>query len=311
MNTFLVTWNPKSWPWETLGYDANQTEKGNAVAERWSCGNRKKIEVGDRLFLLKQGPKLPRGIIASGKATSGVYRDKHWNAEKAAAGKKARYVEADWDTILNFKTEPLLQTSKIDGRGSPKVNWKTQSSGIAVSLPVAERIELLWRKHIEEVRGNPSSARKVIAIGSGLADEGYFDPLDLKDEREKQLREIAQRRGQPEFRIKLITAYHGRCAISGSDAVDALEAAHIIPYKGPKSQHITNGLLLRADIHTLFDLNLLGIEPSSLKVVLSPKLLKTCLRELGENKLALPDDAHQHPSKEALGERWKQFKGEA
>jgi hypothetical protein len=138
MNTYLVTWNPDNWPWKTLAHDALQTANGNSVSGRWSCGNTKKIEEGDRLFLLKQGPKSPRGLFASGRATSGVYHDKHWR--QASAGKKARYVHADWDTILNINTESLLQVSEIDEGHAPQVNWKTQSSGIAIPLPVARRI---------------------------------------------------------------------------------------------------------------------------------------------------------------------------
>lgn len=78
-----------------------------------------------------------------------------------------------------------------------------------------------------------------------------FDPKSVEDGREKIAVSIVKRRGQPEFRRKLLTVYQGRCAISGTDAVEALEAAHIVPYKGAATNHPTNGLLLRADLHTL------------------------------------------------------------
>ncbi len=87
------------------------------------------------------------------------------------------------------------------------------------------------------------------------------DFTNIKDEREKQLAEITKRQGQPEFRKSLLQAYHGKCSITGFDVEDALEAAHIIPFYGEQSQSITNGILLRADIHTLFDLYLLSIDP--------------------------------------------------
>ena len=61
--------------------------------------------------------------------------------------------------------------------------------------------------------------------------------------------------------------------VSGCGIVDLLEAAHIAPYRGPEYNHLENGLLLRADIHTLFDLNLLRIEPGSLKVMFHPVAL--------------------------------------
>src|SRR5439155_270636 len=91
-------------------------------------------------------------------------------------------------------------------------------------------------------------------------------------------------------------------------AAAALEAAHIQPYSENSSCRVTNGVLLRADIHTLFDLNLLGIEPSSLKIVLAPDLRRTCFVELHGTKLALPDDARLHPNTNMLGHRMQRYK---
>ena len=78
-----------------------------------------------------------------------------------------------------------------------------------------------------------------------------FDAKDTKDARKKVMRAIVLRRGQPEFRRDLIAAYEGRCAVTGCDLVDALEAAHIVPHRGTHTNVVRNGLLLRADIHTL------------------------------------------------------------
>ena len=138
-------------------------------------------------------------------------------------------------------------------------------------------------------------------------DEGYFSPATLQDERKRRLTEIVERRGQPEFRNKLISAYQGRCAVTGSDALAALEAAHIIPYCGPKSDHISNGLLLRADIHTLFDLYLIGIHPKSLTVALGPVLKNTSYSKLEGKTISVPMRSASRPNSNALGERWLEF----
>jgi putative restriction endonuclease len=74
-------------------------------------------------------------------------------------------------------------------------------------------------------------------------------------------RAIAIRRGQSQFRQGLIEAYDGSCAISGSRTLAVLEAAHIDPYRGDHTNHTANGLLLRADVHTLFDLQLITVLP--------------------------------------------------
>src|SRR5438105_10150982 len=105
----------------------------------------------------------------------------------------------------------------------------------------------------------------------------YHNTLSLPQstiELERVLREVKRRLGQSDFRKGLITAYKSRCAVSGSDAVEALEAAHIDPYSGTESNQPSNGLLLRADIHTLFDVNLIGIDPTTLTVALGPVLKK-------------------------------------
>ena len=157
------------------------------------------------------------------------------------------------------------------------------------SSPYGERVQ-----HLEQSR-------------IALAQEGYFDPGNIEDERKRTLREIAQRQGQPEFRRDLLIAYGHRCCITGCNAVDALEASHIVPYCGPKSNHVTNGLLLRSDIHTLFDLDLIGINPKTLKVAVAARLQRTCYGALSGQELRAPRAAGSRPSLESLRLRWKRF----
>jgi hypothetical protein len=68
----------------------------------------------------------------------------------------------------------------------------------------------------------------------------------------------ASREGQDAFRALMLRAY-GRCAVTGSTVEAALEVAHIIPYVDPRSNLISNGLCLRADIHRLYDRDMLRI----------------------------------------------------
>lgn len=145
---------------------------------------------------------------------------------------------------------------------------------------------------------------------SHLVDEGYFDPQDQEDERKRVTREVAQRQGQPKFRSDLLDAYGGRCAITGCDVEGVLDAAHILAHKGTKSNHITNGLLLRTDIHTLFDLQLIGIDPETLQVVLADPLLGTSYEDLNGTEISVPESDELHPNQEALELRWNHFAGE-
>jgi hypothetical protein len=73
------------------------------------------------------------------------------------------------------------------------------------------------------------------------AESHYFDPTGVIDSRQRVLAQIVRRRGQQEFRERLLAAYDGRCAITGCDAVEALEAAHIVPYRGVDTNSVQNG----------------------------------------------------------------------
>lgn len=124
----------------------------------------------------------------------------------------------------------------------------------------------------------------------------HAQPLDSDhDARVWAMRAVAQRRGQPLFRARLLDAYGGRCAITGCTAVEVLEAAHVLPYRGEHTHRMDNGLLLRADLHTLFDCQLLWITPE-FKVALAPALLTTDYATLEGKPLNLPASEADHPN---------------
>jgi hypothetical protein len=131
---------------------------------------------------------------------------------------------------------------------------------------------------------------------------------ELTDWLGKLRKDIEKRRGQEEFRKKLLIAYGKRCAISGWRAKDALEAAHIIPHADGGSMDVTNGLLLRADLHTLFDLGLLRIWPvrrEELKIVIDPSLADTpYFKEYDGKFVTPPDEVKDGPDIEALERRF-------
>ena len=59
--------------------------------------------------------------------------------------------------------------------------------------------------------------------------------------------------GQGAFRVLVTDAYQRRCAISGERTLPVLQASHIRPYSDEGPHHVANGILLRSDLHTLFD----------------------------------------------------------
>jgi putative restriction endonuclease len=79
-----------------------------------------------------------------------------------------------------------------------------------------------------------------------------------------------------------------------------LEAAHIVPYNGPETNHPGNGLLLRADLHALFDLGLVAVDAATMCLLVSPKLAGTPYDDYRGKPIAVPDDPASRPSREAL-----------
>lgn len=135
-----------------------------------------------------------------------------------------------------------------------------------------------------------------------------FEPL-LVDEREISLTPRVLREGQGAFRLRLLDAY-GSCAITGEHTEPVLDAAHIQPYLGRRSNHPCNGVLLTKEFHALFDKGLVTIEPPTARGdyhVRVSRLLQERWRNGrrynafdGQPLVTLPADPRLRPSREAL-----------
>ena len=147
-----------------------------------------------------------------------------------------------------------------------------------------------------QLQRKPQALYRILGLGQVTAYahgvfviEGPWDPGDamepgeplkpqsmekdaLSDARDRILAEVVRRQGQGKFRQDLLKAYGGRCAVSGCAVEHVLEAAHIVPYRGRKSNVASNGILLRADLHTLFDLGHLSLCPVTLTVQIAPAI---------------------------------------
>jgi putative restriction endonuclease len=82
---------------------------------------------------------------------------------------------------------------------------------------------------------------------------------------------VRRRLGQGGFQAVVLDAYQARCAITGHRIRPTLQAAHIRPVTAHGPHAITNGLLLRSDVHTMFDRGYLSIDPK-LQLLVSPRL---------------------------------------
>lgn len=130
-----------------------------------------------------------------------------------------------------------------------------------------------------------------------------IDAPDDALEYELQLRRL--RAHQSEFRSNLMIVYEGQCAISGCDVDAVLEAAHIDPHSKTGDNSTDNGLLLRADLHALFDRGLLLIDPEALKIRLAASITDSEYRTIEGRALRSRIDG-VGPRRTALLNRWAQ-----
>lgn len=115
---------------------------------------------------------------------------------------------------------------------------------------------------------------------------------------------VRQRLGQGAFRVLITDIYERHCAVTGEKALPALDAAHIKPVSEEGRHRIDNGLLLRSDIHKLFDAGYVSIA-SDYRFLASRKLKndfdngEEYLR-LSGSKLWLPKRSEDRPNREFL-----------
>ncbi|SAK87204.1 hypothetical protein AWB76_06142 [Caballeronia temeraria] len=137
-----------------------------------------------------------------------------------------------------------------------------------------------------------------------LEESGAFDPASIEDARKKTFAAIVMRQGQPAFRRKLLEAYESRCALSDCPVEEVLEAAHICRYMGEDTNVVENGLLLRADLHTLYDRALIAIHPATHAVSIAPELADSEYGSFAGRVLRPPKNPEHRPSSQALHAHW-------
>ena len=163
----------------------------------------------------------------------------------------------------------------------------------------------------------PNQVVKIKYFDINSKERKIFKPKDLTIEEEfisqksakKKKTQISanQRKGQQKFRDEILNAYDNKCSITGINDKYALEAAHIENYINEKSNHIKNGICLRADIHKLFDQNLIGIN-GDFKLFISPKLKDKEYTKFKNKKINLPKNKDFQPLKKLLAEKFKSFR---
>ncbi|WP_173391608.1 HNH endonuclease [Tatumella saanichensis] len=154
-----------------------------------------------------------------------------------------------------------------------------------------------WKNYHKQTHGDQNETELLLTeLSSEVFEEG---PENFTDFRRRVLREVVLRQGQPQFRKRLLKAYRRQCAVTGCTVDVLLEAAHIVPYAGASHTKSCHGILLKSDIHTLFDRGLLWID-DNFKVRISDRLHNTEYKRFDGQSLLLPDNENDRPLKEHL-----------
>lgn len=119
------------------------------------------------------------------------------------------------------------------------------------------------------------------------------------------MRTVRARKGQPQFRQQLLNRFGNMCAFTGACHTAALDAAHLYSYAREGEHRVDEGLLLRKDLHKLFDSELVGVS-SSRTLLLHPGLGNTQYQSLAgaRLKVELPDRALELLDEHRSGLNW-------
>ncbi len=262
-----------------------------------SAPNFKALQPGE-LFLFKL--HAPRNVIVGG----GVFAYANalpcslaWSAFGEANGARsaqemrariARYRKtapgdrSDFEIGCRILTQPFFFSEAdwlpVPASWSPNiVSFKTYSTDDADGL-------VLWEAVQERL------ARSIV---SPIADERYGAPHLVKP-----------RLGQGAFRVLVTDIYRRRCAVTQERTLPALEAAHIRPYGDGGAHEARNGLLLRRDIHSLFDAGYVTVTPE-LRFEVSPRIREEFdngrhYYALHGHEISVPEQTIQRPDAAAL-----------
>ncbi|SMX32800.1 HNH endonuclease [Actibacterium lipolyticum] len=120
-------------------------------------------------------------------------------------------------------------------------------------------------------------------------------------ERQRSLISVLARPNQTQFRYRVGEAFDWKCALTDNGVRPALEACHILPIKSGGPDDVDNGILLRADLHRLYDLHLVAICPQKLVVKVASEVL-AAYKNLENMTVKLPSANQAH-----LNWRWEIF----
>ncbi|MEP2446582.1 MAG: HNH endonuclease [Balneola sp.] len=261
--------------------------------------NFKALEKGDRFYFMLKSPIRKIGGY-------GIFERYEENLPSEAWEK---YLQSNGASALN---ELLNRVDKYAGKNSIEYQKGNidKIGSIILTDPVffddsdffdPHAFGFEYSKHIVKFKTFDSDFTHSLNHNINFTKEETND-YQLIDENipiDKELIEKKKRESQSLFRKQLLKAYDYKCAVSRETSVEVLEACHIQPYKNNDSNHIQNGLLLRADLHILFDKGFIYID-EDYRIWISSTLNSKFYNSYHGRHIHLPNNESDKPSKLAL-----------
>lgn len=255
---------------------------------------------GSRLVFKENMRSLDEGLSA-------LAFNRSRNAKERDRARQQATRARDFDALVRLSFDRLLPIRLIINEGNRTDREQLGEGSSEVHKRAVDPEQ--WYVHAyDDKTGDFKLVRSLLPARDAVDEfEGLEERSPFEREDEKQLRAISIRRGQRKFRDRLLSAWKRRCVVTECRVEALLEAAHITPHSVEPNYRTSNGLLLRADIHTLYDLSLLSID-EFMRVHLAPSLKYSEYRHLDGKRIERrPDQAIDSPEIEALRRRHQLF----
>jgi hypothetical protein len=177
---------------------------------------------------------------------------------KNAALETGRLLSSVSFKLANFRSlDPRTESAGFDGVAEvDRITWNSYYDNVARRINMEQlRLDLSEKEFHDP---------DLFIMTPAEAAEDDIAPRDDEDRRQIFARRV--RRGQSRFRKALLTLYSNQCAFTGVREDRVLEACHVLSHAETGNNQLDNGLILRADIHTLFDLGLATVANDGITV---------------------------------------------
>jgi len=205
------------------------------------------------------------------------------------------YARAPWANTKPLKKRRRKPRKSDNGKAASAAGMKRYTRALAAANQ--EPVKIV-PKHAVYPAPIPADT---FAIATAAVQCMYPVPLPSERVRPDDVTYFS-RDGQSVFRETILAVYGGKCTITGCTVRATLEAAHIVPYVDRRSNIVINGLCLRADVHRLYDRNLIRIDYAR-RIDVAAELMGTGYWKYRGLYLDLPMNMDDWPNSQMLGVR--------